>query len=175
MFFHVELQKNVLLPPRAFGPNLIKTVLQRLRQEVEGSCTGRHGYIVLVTTVSPGGIGPGVLQPTTGLAKYDVTYRCLVFKPLKGEVLDAVVTSVSKFGFFADAGPMQLFVSNYHIPEDMKFTADDEPCFVTDDGQVRVVTGSEVRLRIVGTRHDGVGIFGIGSMKGDFLGLIGES
>ena len=88
MFFHVELQKNVLLPPRAFGPNLIKTVLQRLRQEVcatvallqtawlrsvravyepysramprqvEGSCTGRHGYIVLVTTVSPGGIGP---------------------------------------------------------------------------------------------------------------------
>ena len=64
-------------------------------------------------------------------------YQCIVFKPFKGEVLDAVVTSVSKLGFFCEAGPMQIFVSNYLIPEDTKFNADDEPCFLSDDGEAR--------------------------------------
>lgn len=33
-FFVVRLKKNVLLPPRAFGPNLNMIVWARLRQEV---------------------------------------------------------------------------------------------------------------------------------------------
>lgn len=38
----------------------------------------------------------GILQPTTGLAKFEVEYDCIVLKPFKGEVCDAIVTHVSK-------------------------------------------------------------------------------
>jgi DNA-directed RNA polymerase subunit E'/Rpb7 len=32
----------------------------------------------------------------SGLATFEVKYNCLVFRPFKGEVLDAVVTDVNK-------------------------------------------------------------------------------
>ena len=59
-----------------------------------------------------------------------------------------------QMGFFAEAGPVQVFVSNHLIPEDFAFAATDEPCFVSADEAVRIIQGAEVRLRIVGTRVD---------------------
>ena len=41
-------------------------------------------------------IGAGVLQPGRGFAKFMVNYKAIVFRPFKGEVLDAVVTQVNK-------------------------------------------------------------------------------
>jgi len=57
-------------------------------------------------------------------------------------------------GFFAEAGPLQLFVSNHLIPEDFEFDTTNDPCYVTADGDQKIVSGCEVRLRIVGTRVD---------------------
>ena len=48
-------------------------------------------------------------------------YNAIVFRPFKGEVFDAVVTVVNKLGFFAQVGPLQVFVSKHLIPEDMAF------------------------------------------------------
>ena len=57
-------------------------------------------------------------------------------------------------GFFAEAGPVQVFVSNHLIPDEFSFVAADEPSFVSADEAVRIVAGAEARLRIVGTRVD---------------------
>lgn len=54
-----------------------------------------------------------VRQDGTGFATFKVAYQAIVCRPYKGEVLDAVVTSVNKMGFFAEAGPLQIFVSNH--------------------------------------------------------------
>lgn len=59
-----------------------------------------------------------------------------------------------QMGFFADAGPLQVFVSNHLIPEDFEFESSHEPCYVTSDGEQKILPGAEVRLRIVGTRID---------------------
>lgn len=59
-----------------------------------------------------------------------------------------------QMGFFAEAGPVQVFVSNHLIPQDFAFASTDEPCFVSGDEAVRIIQGAEVRLRIVGTRVD---------------------
>jgi DNA-directed RNA polymerase subunit E'/Rpb7 len=43
------------------------------------------------------GVMQGVVrQDGTGMASFDVTYTAIVCRPYKGEVLDAVVTSVNK-------------------------------------------------------------------------------
>eukprot|EP00889_Picochlorum_renovo_P008380 jgi/Picre1/35410/NNA_002872.t1 len=78
--------------------------------------------------------------------------------PHKGEVLDATVKSVNKMGFFAEAGPLQLFVSNHLIPEEFEFDTSHEPAYVTSEGD-KIIPGSEVRVRIVGTRVDANEIF----------------
>lgn len=68
--------------------------------------------------------------------------------------MKVVAELLMQVGFFADAGPLQLFVSNHLIPEDFTFDSANEPAFVSSDEAVRVQAGAEVRLRIVGTRVD---------------------
>ena len=57
-------------------------------------------------------------------------------------------------GFFAEAGPLQIFVSNHLIPEEFEFESTQEPEYMTKDGDQKITTGCEVRIRIVGTRVD---------------------
>ncbi len=77
-----------------------------------------------------------IRQDGTGFATFKVDYLAAVCRPHKGEVIDCVVTSVNKvsvaprlmsmmgqrcdltlalpqMGFFAEAGPQQIFVSNH--------------------------------------------------------------
>ena len=54
----------------------------------------RYGFVIAVTTID--NIGVGVIQPSRGFVMYNVKYKAIVFRPFKGEVLDAVVTQVNK-------------------------------------------------------------------------------
>ena len=36
-----------------------------------------------------------------------------MFRPFKGEVLDAIVSQVNKIGLFCEIGPMQCFISRH--------------------------------------------------------------
>lgn len=106
-------------------------------------CSGRHGFIVAITGIES--VGKGLIREGTGFVTFPVKYQCVVFRPFKGEILEAVVTMVNKvniidllfiflemgystcfmhllfkdfigllqMGFFAEAGPVQIFVSNH--------------------------------------------------------------
>jgi len=171
MFFHISLDKTLYLHPRFFGPNLKSTLISKLHNEVEGTCSGRYGFVVTVTSVDQ--IGLGRVQEGTGFVCFSVKFKAIVFRPFKNEVVDAVVSQVNKMGFFAEVGPLQVFVSKHLIPSDMKFDPQaNPPCFISDDGSVKIEKDCEVRLKIVGTRVDANEIFSIGSIKEDYLGLI---
>ena len=66
---------------------------------MEGTCTGQFGYIVCVLDSMNIDVGKGRIIPSTGMAEFEVKYRAVVWKPFKGEVVDAVVTTVNKMGF----------------------------------------------------------------------------
>ena len=57
-------------------------------------CLCRYGFVIAVTTID--NIGAGVIQPGRGFVLYPVKYKAIVFRPFKGEVVDAVVTQVNK-------------------------------------------------------------------------------
>jgi hypothetical protein len=42
------LNRNLQLHPRHFGANLRNTLIQKLHTEVEGTCSGRYGFIIMV-------------------------------------------------------------------------------------------------------------------------------
>ena len=173
MFFHITQEKNVILEPRHFGKNLQEVLREKLKNEVEGSCTGRHGFIMMVTQINRVSEGM-VTDDGTARAKYHVEYGCVAFRPFKGEVLDATVTQVNKFGFFAEAGPLNLFVSNQLIEDDMTFESVGENKYVSSDQTVEIKKDAEVRVRVVGMRIDASEIFCIATIKEDYLGVIGD-
>lgn len=41
-------------------------------------------------------VSKGIIQPGTGMAEFVVTYRAIVLKPFKGEVVDGVVGVVNR-------------------------------------------------------------------------------
>lgn len=96
MFYTLELTRQLEIPPRYFGPKLLQEIERRLRLEVEGSCSGLHGFVIAVTGVVRGGVQRGVIREGVGSAVFKVTYESFVFMPHKGEVIDAVVKSVNK-------------------------------------------------------------------------------
>ncbi|GKA09510.1 DNA-directed RNA polymerase II subunit RPB7 [Tanacetum coccineum] len=140
------------LHPRHFGRELREKLVSKLMKDVEGTCSGRHGFVVAITGIED--IGKGIIRDGTGFVTFPVKYLCVVFRPFKGEILEATVTMVNKMGFFAEAGPVQIFVSNHLIPDDMEFQSGDMPNYTTSDGSVKIQKDSEVRLKIIGTRVD---------------------
>jgi DNA-directed RNA polymerase II subunit RPB7 len=56
--------------------------------------SGRHGFVVAVTGIE--NIGKGLIRDGTGFVTFPVKYQCVVFRPFKGEILEAVVTMVNK-------------------------------------------------------------------------------
>jgi hypothetical protein len=50
-YFHLTLERNIVLAPVNFGPKMREAVYERLRTEVEGTCSGRYGFVVMVTNV----------------------------------------------------------------------------------------------------------------------------
>ncbi|KAG8310906.1 DNA-directed RNA polymerase II subunit RPB7 [Homalodisca vitripennis] len=132
MFYHISLEHEILLHPRYFGPQLHETVKQKLYTEVEGTCTGKYGFVIAVTTID--NIGAGIIQPGQGFVVYPVKYKAIVFRPFKGEVLDGVVTQVNKVGMFAEIGPLSCFISHHSIPADMQFCPNfNPPCYKSKD------------------------------------------
>lgn len=114
MFFLKELEHDITLEPKYLGPNLRDHLRLHLYHHLEGTCNGRHGYLIAIISIES--IDQGCLLDVSGaagLVGFRVRYRGLVLKPYKGETVDAVVGAVNKMGFFANVGPLQIFVSNH--------------------------------------------------------------
>ncbi|GKV44968.1 hypothetical protein SLEP1_g52103 [Rubroshorea leprosula] len=68
------------------------------------SCSGQHGFVVAITGIE--NIAKGLIRDGTGFVTFPVKCQCVVFRPFRGKILEAVVTMVNKKGFFAEAGPV---------------------------------------------------------------------
>ncbi|KAG7740567.1 hypothetical protein KL932_002926 [Ogataea haglerorum] len=102
-------------------------------------------------------VGKGKIVPgQQGYAEFEVKYRAVVWKPFKGEVVDAIVSSVNNMGFFADVGPLSVFISKHLIPKDMKYTPSHTPPAYISEDQV-IMKGSKVRIKIIGMPPKDVG------------------
>lgn len=169
MFFIKQLSLNVTLHPSYFGPNMDRHLQQRLLADVEGSCTGQFGYIIAVLDINNIDVGMGKVIPGgKGEAMFEVHYKALVWKPFKGEVVDGIVANVNKMGFFANVGPLMVFISKHLIPNHMKYS----PTAGYSSHDQVLNTGTAVRIKIIGTRTDVNSISAIGSIKEDYLGPV---
>ncbi|KAI3882647.1 hypothetical protein MKX03_000087 [Papaver bracteatum] len=133
MFFHIVMERNMQLHPRHFGPNLRDKLVAKLMKYVEGTCSDRHGFVVAITGVD--NVGKGLIRDGTGFVTFPVKYQCVM-------------------GFFAEAGHVQIFVSNHVSILRYGIRSGDIPNYTTSDGSVKIQRDSEVRLNIIGTRVD---------------------
>lgn len=90
-----KLTKTLPLHPSYFTPQLKDYLVHLLTTSVEGSCSGRLGYIIAVVDVLNVGRGKVV----EGGAEFKIEYQAIVYRPFRGEIVDGIVTSVNKVRF----------------------------------------------------------------------------
>lgn len=171
-FFVVSMHRHVHIHPRFFGAKLQDMLTQRLMLEVEGTFAGRYGFVIAVLQVMEP-IPTGELDDATGYAVFPLKYQAVVFRPFKGEVLDSVVTRLLPYGFFAESGPLNVFVTNKLMPEGMTFDPNHQ-VWSSDDGVDVIKEGTAVRLRIIGLKIEATEINATGSISDPYLGPIDD-
>lgn len=138
--------------------------------EFSGSCLGRYGYVVAITSITD--IGPGIIDHDGGLTRFTVNYKAIVFRVFKGEVFDGIVKQVNNVGIFVDFGPIFCFINRHSIPAHFEFHAG-IPSYYKSECEDTVITNEEtIRVKIIGTRMDMTGLFAVGTLMDDFLGVI---
>ncbi|KAE8417559.1 RNA polymerase Rpb7 [Aspergillus pseudocaelatus] len=167
MFFLKEETKVITLHPSYFGPNVREYLINRLNEEEEGRCTGDHFVICVMDMVD---IGEGRVLPSSGQAEYTIKYRAIIWKPFRGETVDAIVTSVKPTGIFTLAGPLSVFIARKNIPSDIKWEPNTVPPQYTDHADQVIEKGTSLRLKILGVKPDVAAINAIGTIKEDYLG-----
>ncbi|KAL3478992.1 RNA polymerase Rpb7 [Aspergillus californicus] len=167
MFFLKEETKVIALHPSYFGPNVREYLINRLNEEEEGRCTGDHFVICVMDMVD---IGEGRVLPSNGQAEYTIKYRAIIWKPFRGETVDALVTSVKPTGIFTLAGPLSVFIARKNIPSDIKWEPNTVPAQYTDHADQVIEKGTSLRLKILGVKPDVAAINAIGTIKEDYLG-----
>ncbi|KAG7669962.1 putative DNA-directed RNA polymerase II subunit RPB7 [Nannochloris sp. 'desiccata'] len=70
MFYRLELIKELEIPPRYFASNLDDEINRRLRQDVEGTCSGKHGFVIAVTEAIHK--GDGMIREGVGNAVFNI-------------------------------------------------------------------------------------------------------
>lgn len=162
MFFIRELEKTITLHPSYFGPHMRDYLIHKLHDDVEGSCTGQFFIICVIDHEQ---ITLGKIIPGRGDAEFTIHYKAIVYRPFRGETVDAVVTSVNKMGFFAEVGALQCFVSKQAIPSEIPFDETSNPPQYSDGGEQVINKGAHVRMKLVGIRSDVGKMYATASIK----------
>ena len=96
MYFVKKLRRDILLEPRFLGSRLKESVRARIREELEGQCLGKNGYVITILSIEDSDIRPGLVDNDTGSVSVAVWYSALLLRPFRNEVVDTVVVTASE-------------------------------------------------------------------------------
>ncbi|MBD3312909.1 DNA-directed RNA polymerase [Candidatus Woesearchaeota archaeon] len=130
MFYEVEVNDHIRIPPKIFGLNPKEAVIQRIKKKFEGFISKDVGIVIDVADVE--NIEEGTIITGDGAAYYNTTFKLYTFKPEMQEVVLGNVRDIADFGVFMNLGPIEGMI---HISQ----TMDDFVSFSKE----KVLTGKE--------------------------------
>ena len=84
MFFLHEMERPITLHPSFLGPQIPQLLHSRLLADVEGTISGNFYIVTVLDKID---FSEGRVMPGTGLIEYNITYRAIVWRPFRGEVV----------------------------------------------------------------------------------------
>jgi DNA-directed RNA polymerase II subunit RPB7 len=161
MFYLTKLSKELSLKPQDLGID-IKNLISTKIKDLEGVVVGDNGYIIAILEFNHS--GRGKVDNETGDVNYKIDYQAISFKPIKGEILQAIASIINEYGFFCNIGPLQIFVSEHTIGESWKFESEDNSWNASNSGNPKIVVGSVVTLKIIAIRINSNEISALGTI-----------
>ena len=138
-----------------------------------GTCNIKYGYLITIFKIES--IDDGIVNDN-GEAIFTVSFKALVFRPLKGEVLDGVVTGLERVGIEVKVGAVKAFIPHTKIPNEMKFS-EEQTSFISEDDPTQLIKKDTViRFKVENVSikgQEGAAILHvIGNVADDYLGIL---
>ncbi len=130
MFYKIEVQDHIRVPPNLFNLAVKDAVIKRVKKKYEGHISKELGIVIDISDIK--NIGEGIIIPGDGAPYYDVTFELLSFKPEMQEVVLGKIKDIADFGAFISLGPIEGMI---HVSQ----TMDDFVSFSKD----KVLIGKE--------------------------------
>eukprot|EP01100_Stratorugosa_tubuloviscum_P015041 TRINITY_DN8433_c0_g1_i1.p1 TRINITY_DN8433_c0_g1~~TRINITY_DN8433_c0_g1_i1.p1 ORF type:complete len:168 (-),score=53.90 TRINITY_DN8433_c0_g1_i1:102-605(-) len=144
MFFKISLEKQVAIAPQFFGPNFLNKVKDELRGNVIGKFLPKQGFVIAVMNIV--NKDKPLLQEGTGNALIDIVFDAIVIHPFSQQVIEAVVTNITKEKIELKAGPLVIAI---HHSNTGSFKFDESQKNYSYENQI-IEPGSLLRVRLKG-------------------------
>jgi len=172
MFYIIELEDVIRVPPDKFGSPLHDVVKEILKARYESTMSPEFGYIIFVMDIHPDPVGK--IVPGDGAAYHKAKFSALAYYPRIQELVEGEVVEVTDFGAFVRIGPTDAMLHLSQITDDY-LTSDVRQGMIVASQSKRVLRiGSKVRVRITAVsmgRGAAMGKIGV-TCRQPFLGAL---
>lgn len=158
MFSIVKLEDTVKLNPDQFN-NINESIKQNLRDKYENKIVGKIDSLLMkIIDIDEKTIKSGKINDVTSSVNYLVKYTSIAFSPIKGQILDVIVTKCNEIGLFCKVKLLQKTNSHDIVdcicPKDImvmdKFTYNSkENCWTKDNHNLTVKLDDTIRMKIL--------------------------
>ncbi|QQG39265.1 MAG: DNA-directed RNA polymerase [Candidatus Woesearchaeota archaeon] len=132
MYYEVELQDYVRVPPSSFDLSTEESILKTLNNRFKNFILRDLGLVVAVSEIKS--VGEGVIIPGDGAAYFDTAFKVITFKPEVQEVILGKISDITDFGAFMNIGAIDGMI---HVSQ----TMDDYVSF----SKAKVLSGKETK------------------------------
>ena len=115
-----KLFREISIEPHLLSCNVNRIIKDKVWNIMKTVCSGEFGFVLRLNSIDR--IGKGTIDDIhSGTVVYPVDFTITSFKPNINTSVIGQVTAVSKSGFFAQLGPLEIFVPHTHIPETYRY------------------------------------------------------
>lgn len=170
MFYEVEIEDIVRIPPNMLKENEVKTIEEVLRKVYIGTNSKTIGTIISVVEILS--VGEGIVIPEDGGVYYKVRFKVISFYPEVGELVYGIVSSIADFGVFLNIGPVDGLVHVSQVMDDEVVISGRDALMGKNTKKVLKV-GDLVRARVITVSYKDITNVRIGlTMKQPGLGKL---
>lgn len=146
MFYKIEVNDHIRVPPKFFEHEVEEAVLKAVKQKYDGMIDQALGVVIDVAHVK--NIGEGVIIPGDGASYYDTTFELLTFIPEVQEVVQGKIKDIADFGAFITLGPIDGMI---HVSQTMDdfVTFSKEKTLAGRDSKRILKIGDTCRARVI--------------------------
>ena len=146
MFYKIEVNDHIRVPPRLFAFDVKEAVLKAVKQKYDGLIDPELGVVIDVAHVKQ--VGEGVIIPGDGASYYDTTFELLTFTPEMSEVCTGKIKDIADFGAFITLGPIDGMIHISQTMDDFVSFAKDKTLSGRDSKRMLKVTDT-CRARVI--------------------------
>src|SRR3989338_2678073 len=140
MFYRVQVEDHVRVPPSIFNLPVDDAIIEMLGKQFEGYISKELGIVISVSKLLD--VKEGVIIPGDGAAFYKCNFELLVLKPELQEIVAGKARDIADFGAFLNLGAIDGMI---HISQ----TMDDFVSFSKDKVLIGKESGRSLKVNDV--------------------------